>query len=117
MLNCMDVFWLSVSNYCQLSNSTSTSSTFNDFISGAPSSGWAKVILLDQNNTLLGFTGIFYFPDAEEVEVMIQNPEQFKNFSEEEAYHTASSFDSSDGDPQRYGAFGKFLSHMIRCPQ
>ena len=86
MVNYMDVFWFSVSNYCQLSNSTSTSSTFNDFISGAPSSGWAKVILEDQNNTHLGFTGIFYFPDVKEVKGMIQNSEQFENFSEEVAY-------------------------------
>ena len=117
MLNYMDVFWFSVSNYCRLSNSTSTSSTFNDFISGAPSSGWANVILEDQNNTHLGSTEIFYFPDEAEASAMIQNSDQFKNFSEELAYHTASSFDSSDGDSQRYGAFGKFLSHMIRCPQ
>lgn len=116
MLNYMDVFWFSASKYCQLSYSTSTSSTFNDFISGAPSSGWANVILEDQNNTRLGSTEIFYFPDEEEADFMIQNPSQFKNFSEEVAYHTASSFDSSDGDPQRYGPFGKFLSLFDKIP-
>ena len=117
MLNYMDMFWFSASKYCQLRYSTSTSSTFNDFISGAPSSGWANVILEDQNNTHLGSTEIFYFPDGAEAFAMIQNSDQFKNFSEELAYHTASSFSSSDGNPQRYGAFGKSLSHVIRCPQ
>ena len=117
MLNYMDMFWFSASKYCQLSYSTSTSSTFNEFISGAPSSGWANVILEDQNNTRLGSTEIFYFPDEVEAVAMVQNLNQFKNFSEEVGYHTASSFDSSDGDPQRNAAFGKFLSHLIRCPQ
>ena len=108
MLNYMDMFWFSASKYWQLSYSTSTSSTFNDFISGAPSSGWANVILEDQNNTHLGSTEIFYFPDEEEADFMTQNRDQFKNFSEEAANRTASSYDNSDGDPQRYGAFGKF---------
>ena len=44
---------------------------------------------------------------------MVQTPDQFKNFCEEMSFHTASSFDSSDGDPQRYGAFGKF--NLIWC--
>ena len=75
------------------------------------------MILEDQNNTHLGSTEIFYFPDGEEAFAMIQNSDQFKNFSEELAYHTASSFGSSNGNPQRYGAFGKSLSHVIRCLQ
>ncbi|XP_066015100.1 uncharacterized protein [Pocillopora verrucosa] len=79
---------------------------FGRSIPGAPSSGWANVILKDQNNTYLGSTEIFYFPDEAEASAMIQNSDQFKNFSEELAYHTASSFGSSDGNPQRYGAFG-----------
>ena len=116
MLNYMDMFWFSTSKYCQLSNSTSISLTFNVFISGAPSSGWANVIFKDQNDNHLGSTEIFYFPDGVEAVAMVQTPDQFKNFCEKMSSHT-SSFDSSDGDPQRYGAFGKFLSYLIWYPQ
>ena len=67
----MDVFRFSVSKYCQLSYSTSISSTFNVFISGAPSSGWANVILKDGNGTRLGSTGIYYFRDMVEAVAMV----------------------------------------------
>ena len=115
MLSCIEVFWFSGCKYCQLSYSTSTSSTFNDFISGAPSSGWANVIFIDQNDTRLGSTEIFYFPDGREVVALVKIPSLFENLCEEMRCHTASSFDSDDGDPQRYGAFGKSLSTLIGC--
>ena len=69
------------------------------------------MIFKDQNDTHLGSTEIFYFPDGVEAVAMVQTPDQFKNFCEEMSFHTASSFNSSDG------AFGKFLSYLIWCPQ
>ena len=71
------------------------------------------MIFKDQNDTHLGSTEIFYFPDGVEAVAMVQTPDQFKKVCEEMSFHTASSFDSSDGDPQRYGAFGKF--NLIWC--
>ena len=113
----MDVFRFSVSKYCQLSYSTSISSTFNVFISGAPSSGWANVILKDGNGTLVGSTEIFFFPNVMEAVFMAQTPSPFKNVSTEMRCHTASNFNSGDGDPQIYRALRKFLSNLIMFPQ
>ncbi|PFX16837.1 hypothetical protein AWC38_SpisGene18876 [Stylophora pistillata] len=85
------------------------------FLLGAPSSGFAKVIIKDHNNTFLGSTQIFYFPDENEVESMVYEVSQFESFSEEMISHTANSFDGGDGDPQRCGAFGNAQQVQFLC--